>query len=206
VGIPTLDTTALIINTPVLTVANTTTQPATLTHKAGAVGSYTIASFRLSALNDAVTVNGITLTTGGTGDWTSDVSATSGVQVFRDDGDGVFNAADTMLFQGAGAAVVTAGFTPALAMPVTSTADLWVRVEFTATAGQGVVAIPETFTLSVAAAADVNATTAAVLGTPAPTGVSIGAIEFSVTSFVPPNDLHLRVSLWMHSHTESTTL
>ncbi len=189
VGIPTLDTTALIINTPVLTVANTTTQPTTTTHRAGTAGTYTIASFRLTALNDTVTINGVNLTTGGTGDWTSDVSATTGVQVFRDDGDGVFNAADTMLFQGAGAAVVAAAFSPALTMPVTSTADLWVRIGFTATAGQGAVALPETFTLSIAAATDVNATTAAVLGTPAPSGISIGAIEFSVTSFVPSNDL-----------------
>jgi hypothetical protein len=189
VGIPTLDSTALIINTAVLNVANAATQPTPVTHRAGTAAAYMVAVFTLNALNDNVTITGINLTTGGTGSWTSDVDATMGVQVYHDDGDGVFNAADTLLYQGAGAALVTATFGTPLVMPVTSSADLWVRVNLTATAGQGVVAIPETFTLSIANAADITASSPALLGTPAPSGVTIGAIEFEVSSFTPPNDL-----------------
>jgi hypothetical protein len=160
-----------------------------VTHKAGTSATFTVAAFRLTATNDIITINGINLTTAGTGDWTSDVDAATGVQVYRDDGDGVFNAADTLLYQGGGAALVTATFGTPLIMPVTSTADLWVRVQLTATAGNGRVATPETFSLSIASATDVAASTVVVLGTPAPAGVTVGAIEFEVTSFTPPNDL-----------------
>jgi hypothetical protein len=160
-----------------------------VTHKAGTSATFTVAAFRLTATNDIITINGINLTTAGTGDWTSDVDAATGVQVYQDDGDGVFNAADTLLYQGAGAALVTATFGTPLIMPVTSTADLWVRVQLTATAGNGRVATPETFSLSIPSATDVAASTVVVLGTPAPAGVTVGAIEFEVTSFTPPNDL-----------------
>jgi hypothetical protein len=117
------------------------------------------------------------------------VDATSGVQVFLDDGDGVFNPADTMIYQGAGAALVAATFSTPLSLPVSGTAELWVRITFTTTAGQGAIATPETFVLAIAGGSDVLASTQALLGTPPPTGVTIGAIEFSVTSFSPPNDL-----------------
>jgi hypothetical protein len=189
VGIPTADSTALMIDASVLTVANGATQPSPVTHKAGTAATFTVAAFRLTATNDIITITGINLTTAGTGDWTSDVDAATGVQVYQDDGDGVFNAADTLLYQGGGAALVTATFGTPLIMPVTSTADLWVRMQLTATAGNGRVAAPETFSLSVANAADVSASTTVLLGTPAPAGVTVGAIEFEVSSFAPPNDL-----------------
>ncbi len=189
VGIPTADSTALMIDASVLTVANAATQPSPVTHRAGTSATVTVAAFRLTATNDVITINGINLTTAGTGDWTSDVDAATGVQVYQDDGDGVFNAADTLLYQGGGAALVTATFGTPLVMPVTSTADLWVRVQLTATAGNGRVATPETFSLSVANAGDVTASTTVLLGTPAPAGVTVGAIEFEVSSFTPANDL-----------------
>jgi Synergist-CTERM protein sorting domain-containing protein len=186
VGIPTADSTALVINSAVLTVGNGTPQPNASTHKAGVAAGFTLARFLLSAMNDNVTITGINLTTGGTGTWTTDVD---NVQVFEDDGDGAFGASDTLLFQGAGAAVVTATFTTPLSMPVTSTTELWVRVNLSATAGIGATGVPETFNLSVAATTDVNASTPVILGTPAPVSVTVGAIEFEVTGFTPPNDL-----------------
>jgi uncharacterized protein (TIGR03382 family) len=189
-GVPSADSTALVIDSAALTVGNAATQPLATIHKGGSAASYTIAKFLLTALNDNMTINAITLTTGGTGDWTSDVDATSGVQVYEDDGDGVFGAgSDTLLYQGAGSAVVTATFGTPLLMPVTSTSTLWVRVGFTATAGIGSVATPETFTLSIAATTDVSASGTVLLGTPLPNGVTIGAIEFAVTTFSPTADL-----------------
>jgi hypothetical protein len=189
-GIPTLASTALIIDTAALTVGNGPNQPAAATHKGGAPGSYTIAQFRVFALNGPATVNSIALTTGGTGNWTTDVDATTGVQVYRDDGDGAFSgAADTLLFSGAGGGVVTATFTSPLNLGVSTTADLWVRVGFTPAAGIGALATPETFTLSIANPMDVSSTSTVLLGTPAPSGVILGAIEFAITSFVPTSDL-----------------
>ncbi len=186
VGIPTADSTALVINSAALTVANGTPQPNAATHKGGVAAGYTLARFLLSAVNDNVTITGVNLTTGGTGTWSTDVD---NVQVFEDDGDGVFGASDTLLFQGAGAAVITATFTTPLIMPVTSTTELWVRVNLSATAGIGATATPETFNLSIAAITDVNASTPVILGTPLPASATVGAIEFEVASFTPPNDL-----------------
>ncbi len=189
-GIPTLASTALIIDSAALTVANGPNQPSIATHKGGAPGSYTIAQFRVSALNGPATVNSIALTTGGTGNWTTDVDATAGVQVYRDDGDGAFSAtADTLLFSGAGGGVVAAVFGTPLNMAVSTTANLWVRVGLSPSAGIGALATPETFTLSIASPLDVSSSSTVLLGTPAPNGVTIGAIEFAVTSFSPTGDL-----------------
>src|SRR5690606_3482993 len=127
-GVPTIDSTALIIDTAAVTVANAPTQPAEIWHVQGSAAHYVVGHFRLLALNDAVTVNGFTLTTGGTGDWNTDVDAATGVEVYLDDGDGVFDAgADSLLFQGGGGATVNCLFTSPLNMPITTEADLWIR-------------------------------------------------------------------------------
>jgi hypothetical protein len=188
-GIPTANSTALVIDTAVLTVANSANQPSGATHKAGTGADYLIAGLLLTTLNDNVTVNGIALTAGGTGDWASDVNGATGIQVYLDDGDRTYSAADTLLYQGAGAAVMTATFSAPLNLPVGTDAELWIRVGLTATAGQGRVATPETFSVTITSPGAVNASSAVLLGTPAPASVSVGAIEFEVTSFTPPNDL-----------------
>jgi hypothetical protein len=136
-----------------------------------------------------VDVTGFTLTTAGTGDWTSDVDATSGVQIYRDNGDGIFNAADAAMFQGAGGATVNATFTSQLNLSVGEIADLWVVIGLTASAGMGNSAAPETFSLSIANTTDVVATETAVFGTLPPDGITVGAIEFGVTSFDPVADV-----------------
>ncbi len=187
-GFPTAASTALVIDVAALSVANGPYQPDPLTHAGGAAGELVAANFRLNALNGATTVTGINFTTGGSGDWTSDVDSTSGVRVYRDDDDGVYGATDTLLFQGGGAAVVTATFATPLSLAVGEIADLWVVVGFTATAGQGVSTAPETFNLSIANTTDVSASAPVVFGTPAPTGVTVGAISFSVTNFDPASD------------------
>jgi hypothetical protein len=185
-GFPTPASTALVIDVAALSVANGPYQPDPLTHAGGAAGELVAANFRLNALNGATTVNSINFTTGGTGDWTTDVDSASGVRVYRDNGDGVFSAAsDTLLFQGGGAAVVTATLASSLNLAVGEITELWVVIGFTATAGQGVAATPETFNLSIANTTDVSASAPVVFGMPAPLGVTVGAISFSVTNFDP---------------------
>jgi hypothetical protein len=188
-GVPTADSAALVIDTAVLTVANSASQPGAATHKAGAGADYLIAGLLLTTLNDNVTVNGIALTAAGTGDWASDVDGTTGIQVYLDDGNSAYDAADTLLYQGAGAAVMTATFSAPLNLPVGTDAELWIRIGLTATAGQGRVANPETFSVTIANPGAVNASSTVLIGTPAPASVSIGAIEFEVSSFAPSNDL-----------------
>jgi hypothetical protein len=182
-GFPTPASTALVIDVPVLSVANSPLQPDPSTHAAGTPGNVVAASFRLNALNGATTVSGIAFTTGGTGDWSTDVDATSGVQVYHDNGDGVFGTGDNMLDQAGGAAVVTTSFN--LPLSTGEIADLWVVIGLTATAGQGVAATPETFSVAIAGASDVTASAPVAFGMPAPAGASIGAIEFNVSTFDP---------------------
>jgi hypothetical protein len=190
IGFPTPASTAAVIDVAVLSVANGPNQPEPATHAAGAAGTLVAASFRFNALNGATTVNGLDLTTSGTGDWSSDVDSTSGVQVYHDDGDGVFDATnDTLLAQAGGAALVTATFTTPLSLSVGEIADLWVVIGLTATAGQGIAATPETFSVAIANTTDVSASAPVEFGMPAPNGITVGAIEFSVSNFDPASGL-----------------
>lgn len=192
VGLPGSASTALVIDVSSLTVANGPAVATPATHLAGSAASYVLARWRLSASNNNVDVNAITITTGGTGNWTSDVDATAGVAVWQDNGDGAFSAAtDTLLYQGAGAGSVIATFTSTLSVANSGSQDLWVRVGLTSTAGSGVAAAPETFTLGIQNATDVSATggVTVLLSTPAPNSVTLGAIEFNVANFVPIADL-----------------
>src|SRR5690606_2195481 len=183
--IPTPASTAVIIDTPVLSVANGPSQPSPATHAAGSTGSLVAAQFRLNALNGATTVNGIDFTTSGSGDWTSDVAS---VSVHEDNGDGIFNTADdTQLDTQPGSALITTSFTHNMA--VGQITDLWVVIHFTATAGDGVSATPETFSLAIANVTDVNATAPVDFGSPAPQGITVGAIEFRVDTFDPVTGL-----------------
>ncbi len=189
-GLPTIASSAVVIDVASLTIFNGPAVPALQIHDAGSAASYLVGRFSLFALNAAVTVNGITLTTSGTGDWTTDIDSTSGVEVYLDDGDGVFSAtSDTLLFQGGGAAVVAATFGTSIVMPGATGEDLWVRIGLTATAGAGVAAAPETFSMSIANTTDVAASTNVVFGSPAPATVVVSAIEFNVSAFSPPADV-----------------
>src|SRR5690606_22161724 len=127
------------------------------------------------------TVNGIDFTTSGSGDWTSDVAS---VSIHEDNGDGIFNATDdAQLDTQAGGALITTSFTHNMA--VGQITDLWVVIHFTATAGDGVSATPETFSLAIANVTDVNASAPVDFGSPAPQGITVGAIEFRVDSIAP---------------------
>jgi hypothetical protein len=64
-----------------------------------------------------------------------------------------------------------------------------VVIGLTATAGQGIAATPETFSVAIANTTDVSATAPVAFGMPAPNGITVGAIEFSVTSFDPASGL-----------------
>jgi hypothetical protein len=185
-GFPTQASTALIVDVPALAVSNSPYQPDPLTHAAGTAGELVAASFRLNALNGPTTVNGLTLTGSGTGDWSSDVDSATGVRVYRDNGDGVYSAADgPSLFQGGGGTTVPAPFTTSLNLAGGEMADLWVVIGLTATAGAGVAATPETFALSIAGTGDVTASAPVAFGMEAPDGVTVGAIEFAVSNFSP---------------------
>jgi hypothetical protein len=187
VGVP---STALIIDLPALTVTAGPNNPPAKTHKAGAAGAIVMAQIRLEAGNNDIDVLGLTVTTGGTGNWSTDFDAGNGLEFWVDDGDGAFDAAaDTQVFSGPAGATAGGLFTSTVSVSNSQFKDIWVRVNILASAGLGN-STPLIYTAGVAAPTDVNTGRVTVLfGTPAPNSNPLGAVEFNVTSFVPLSDL-----------------
>ena len=183
--IPTATSTALIIDSPVLSAFNGGAAPAGTMLEGGAAQTHTAAQFAFTASNNPSVLNGITLTTSGTGTWNVDVPS---VEIYQDDGNGVYDVADTLIFTGAGATpTIACTFTSAVNIANGATVSIWVRLGFSATAGASV---PETFAVSIANAADISVTGAtALLGTPAPTSNTTSVVMFFVTTFVPAFDM-----------------
>ncbi|MCC7508136.1 MAG: hypothetical protein IT464_02025 [Planctomycetes bacterium] len=184
-----VDSTALTIDVATITLGNGPTPPANATIDTGVAQTHVLAKFRLTASNQDVTVTQIDFTTAGTGDWVNDLDPTAGVQVWRDNGDGSFDSTtDTQIFQGAGAALVAATFTPSVVVPNAGSVDLWVRLSLLATAAAGA-SVPETLSLSVPAASAITAGgVTALLGTPAPVSSTLSIVDFFVTTFAPVAD------------------
>jgi hypothetical protein len=185
VGLPTSAGASLIVDVPAVVVSNGPGRPSVVTHNSGSVAAYAVAQFRLKAVNEPADISGLVLTAGGTGDWVADVDSTTGVQVYIDNGDGMFDGADTLLFQGGGAPVVPVTFAPLISVQPATPIDLWVVINLTSTAGHGAISAPDTFTLSISNAADVFASSIVVLSSPVPSTTLLGAIEFRVDEFSP---------------------
>jgi MYXO-CTERM domain-containing protein len=185
-GVPSGATSALMIDQPTLTVNAGPANPTTLTREKSAAGlTEMIGQFRFSARNSAFTVTGMTLTTGGNGDWLNHTAPATGVQVFRDNGNGNFDAGDIKLFEGPGATpVVNCVFTSNQNIAVNADIDLWVVLNLLSSAG----ASPfETFTAAIESGTDVNTLTAGAvkLGTLAPKTGELRVVDFRVDEFTP---------------------
>jgi hypothetical protein len=191
--VPTADSTALIIDIAVLNVSSGPNKPANILRKAGAAAQLALGQLRFGATNNVVDINALTLTAGGTGDWVNDFAAGTGVQLWLDDGDGVFSSTgDQKLAEAGGSAGVVLGITPALTIQHATTRDVWVVVNLLDSAGVGAAAAPDTYTLSLTGPGSLNIT-----GTPnivfsttaPPNSASLSIIDFYVTDFQPPKDL-----------------
>ncbi|MBK9973678.1 MAG: IPT/TIG domain-containing protein [Planctomycetes bacterium] len=190
-GTPTAASSALVIDVATLTVNAGPTNPTIVAREQNAAGfTVMVGQFRLSASNANFTVAGFTLSTSGNGNWAANLDAATGVQVWRDDGDGSFNATDTQLFAGAGATPsVSCVFGSNLTINMNTNEDLWVVLNVLASAG----ASPsETFSSQIAAPADVNSLTGGgqvLFGTAAPTAATLKVITYAFTSFTPVTSL-----------------
>jgi hypothetical protein len=191
-AVPTADSNALMIDLAVLAVASGPKPPDVL-RKAGTTAQIPMARFVFSATNNNVDVNSFTLTTGGTGDWANDFDGATGVQAWRDNGDGTFNSAtDTLLAQAVGASAVVLSPAPVLTVPNGGSLEVWIVVNVLATAGTGAAANPDTYTFGVTGAGSINATGAqtVVVSTAAPpTSSTLSIIDFFVSGFVPSSDV-----------------
>lgn len=190
--LPTAESEALVIGDAVLTVARGPDSPTPILRKAGTAAQLVLFQLRLTTINDNVDLNALTLTASGSGDWGSSVDSVSGVQLWLDDGDGVFSAAsDTHLAQSGGGASAMLTPVPTLAIGSNSSADLWIVLDLLDTAGSGASAAPHTYTLAVADAANVGqsgAQSVALSTSQPPVSADLSIIDFFVTSFTPDND------------------
>ncbi|CAG0998446.1 hypothetical protein PLCT2_02911 [Planctomycetaceae bacterium] len=187
-GAPTAYAASFTINAAVLSVSNAPTAPASQMREGGSAFGHALGLFRFAATNNTVTVNAITLTTAGSGNWATDLAA-NGVTLYADNGNGVFDSGlDTLVFSGAGAAgTLTCTLSTPLVVTNGTTQDLWIYLNVAATAGSSV---PETFNTTIANTTDVNATGGTVqFGVPAPTTNTLGVIIFFVTTFAPAYDV-----------------
>jgi hypothetical protein len=185
-GLPSTASSALIIDVATLSVNAAPSNPAdTYVEFSGSAFTHTLGCYRLSASNDNFTISGVTLTLGGNGDWVNNVTQ---LRMYQDDGDGIFNAADTQLFAGVtGATGVTCAFSANVTVNAGTSEDLWVVIDVAATAG----ASPsESFNASISAASDVQQVTAGnvVIGSTPPVSGTLRVIVFAVTGFSPLQD------------------
>jgi hypothetical protein len=186
-GTPTSNTTSFIIDQAALTAANGPAAPNSALREAGTAFGYTLGQFRLSATNQNITVTGLNLTTAGSGDFANDLDASTGVELYLDNGNGVYDGAptDTLLRSGAGNnGVIVCNFASSITVNNNTNADIWVRLAVLASAGA---ATPETFRLSIAATTDVAVVggVTVLLGTPAPDTNTLGVVIYNVSNFTP---------------------
>jgi MYXO-CTERM domain-containing protein len=191
VGVPTLNSNALIIASSALSVMRGPEQPLSITEVAGAA-TRVLGQVRLAATNDDIQVQGLTFTTGGNGNWTTDIASGNGFQLWVDNGDGMFDdTTDTLIFQGSGAAQVNATFTSTLTVPVSQHRDIWVVLQTTANAGMGAITTPVTFNARIDNASHVAVTGGVpvlVSSAQSPQTPTLGLIDFQVTGFTPVED------------------
>jgi hypothetical protein len=192
VGLPAATSAALVINDALLTIRNSSQQPQAMNHLKGTAETYMLGRFTIEAVNASVNISQIVLTGTGDGDWSGWLDPVDGVQIWLDNGDGVFDAAtDTLLYSTGGSDVITAAFAPDLHVANATSVELFIRVHLNDQAGAGAAAAPATFQYSVASTSDVSATPSAaqvVFGSPDPETRTISMVEFFVTSISPVRD------------------
>jgi hypothetical protein len=180
-GVPTAAAPALVVDLATLTVSAGPSNPTVISTVADASGGrFVTGQFRLTASVVAFTVNGVHLTTGGSGDWAGNVAR---IEVYNDNGNGVSDDSDFLLYSGAPTTpgldcVFAAGVNVAPGAP----ADLWIVVNTLSTAGANPV---ETFIISIADAADVMVSAHVLLGAALPVSGTLRVIDFAVTEFAP---------------------
>jgi len=190
-GTPTAASSALQIDVPVLTVNAGPANPGLVTREQGAAGfQVMVGQYRFTASNADFVIPGFTLSTSGGGNWTANLDAATGVQVYRDNGNGTFEVTDTLIFSGAGGTPsVSCNFTANQTFTMNTDADLWIVYNVLATAGASPA---EIFDSGISAAGDIQAVTGGgtiTLGTVPPTSATLRVVTYALTSITPTASL-----------------
>ncbi len=189
-GTPTAASSALQIDVPILTVNAGPQNPSTVTREqTGADFTVLVGQFRMTSSNADFVISGFTLSTSGGGNWAGNLNSATGVQVWRDDGNGSFDAGDTQVFAGAGATpVVSCVFAANQTIAMNTSVDFWVVYDVLASAGGSPA---EVFNAGIAAATDVQAITAGTvaIGTVPPNAAGLRVVTYALTGITPTASL-----------------
>jgi hypothetical protein len=185
-GLPTAKVSPVVVALASMTIEAGPANPASVSIAREAAGSQVcMGSIRLTASVAEFAVSGIKLTTGGNGNWAQNVDPSKGVEVYADNGDGAFDAADTLLFSGrATLPVVDCVFGSNVNIGIGGHADLWVVMNVLGTAGANPA---ETFTLKVAGTADVSMSPAdayRIMGAALPVS-TLRVVDFNLNGMTP---------------------
>ncbi|MCC6572887.1 MAG: IPT/TIG domain-containing protein [Planctomycetes bacterium] len=192
-------TNGILIDAPTLTVSAAPTSPISSIAESGVAFGHTIAVFRFQAENEDINVSGLTLTTGGTGDFFTDLATSNGIEIYLDSEllpavpkDGMFTpGVDVLLGQSGGnypTAAVPFNVSGPIVIPNGQYYDLIIRYNILATAGAS---LPETFRCSISSPSDIltAGTNAVTFGIPQPISNTVGVIVYFVSSFSPTESL-----------------
>jgi len=186
-GAPTLPSTALMIDNPVLTVAAAPGAPtATVIEKSGGDFEYLLGKFVVSASNGDIPLSSLRFALTGTGDWVNFLAPVNGVALYLDNGDGVFDASSDSVVGESGGAMTSLDFalSPAPTIPNAGSLTFFLNTQVLGSAGGS---IPQTFVASINSPLNVGAPTGVnvLLGTPAPTTATLTIIEYFISSITP---------------------
>jgi hypothetical protein len=183
IGRSSAPTSALVVNMATLTVAAGPGNPAGISLPARDESvTQVIGQLRLTASLSSFAVNGLNLTTGGSGDWANDITE---VRIYRENGNGILDPNDQLVYSGLGAEPgVQAVFSPAVTVPANSSVDFWVLVDVKPGVGSNPAS---SFTMEVASPSDVLVSGDVFLafGTKPPVCAELRMVDFKVTSFSP---------------------
>ncbi|MCC6575101.1 MAG: IPT/TIG domain-containing protein [Planctomycetes bacterium] len=176
---------ALIIDVPLVTVGLGSGSPASTSREQGDDFAHLIAKFRFTCSGAPASVDAINLAAHGTADFAGDLAQNIGVEVWQDDGNGIFDPLlDILKFAGTGGATVTVcNFVSPMIIPNGASRDLWIRLNVLAAAGGSV---PDTFQVALDSPLDVSAGSAVVqFAAEAPVSGTLSVVVFAVESFEP---------------------
>jgi hypothetical protein len=182
-GVPSATVPALVVELSTLSISVGPGNPQSFSTLKDSGGRFAIGQFRLTASAGSFTLHGLHLTTGGNGNWVSNIAS---VEICLDDGDGEFGSGDVILSSDAPtSAGVDCQFFQGLNLAQGTLSDVWVVVTPNPSAGG---TPSETFSASVVFESDVAVTPASAFiaqGAHRPVTGTLHVVDFAVASFTP---------------------
>lgn len=190
-GVPSAPSSAIIIDTPVVSVANAANAPMAGGEEAGQAYRHHLASFEFSASNGDGQVNALRLRGDGSANWVSALDPSNGVELYADsDVDGSLDDSMDQLLAASGGMQGAMDFTltSPLMIPDGESRRIFVVINVLSTAGENVAQIVHDFRVALSDPVDVDLEdpiARVVLGMPAPLSATFSVVEWRIDQITP---------------------